>query len=69
MYGVDGSCDVPDCNRYSDIDVYFFDGTDASMCAEHAWLAENVEQGIPQHGSDEVNIEMTEGEMRQWVTL
>lgn len=52
-----GNCDKPGCTRYSDVDVWYFDGDSASMCAEHAWDEPNTVQLIPQHGSDNINRE------------
>lgn len=51
-------CEVDECNRYSDVDVYFNDGTSEARCSEHAWAIsdnEDVIQCVPQHGSDKVN--------------
>lgn len=49
-------CNREDCNCYSDVDVYYKDGSSEALCSNHAWEADNVEQGIPQHGSDVVNV-------------
>ena len=50
-------CDKEGCTRYSDIDLYYEDGSTKEMCADHAWREPNVKAGIPQHGSDNVNVE------------
>ncbi len=54
-----------DGKHYSDVDVYYEDGSYASLCSNHAWEAtkdesKKVIQGIPQHGSDNVNIPVKE---------
>jgi hypothetical protein len=53
-----------DRKHYSDVDVYYDDGTSESLCSSHAWEAtksttKKVVQGVPQHGSDNVNQPVT----------
>lgn len=58
-------CNVDGCNCYSDVDVYFRDGTSTMMCSKHAgdaWLlvGEVIDQVVPQHGCDNVNVPIYE---------
>lgn len=50
----EGKCEIPDCKFYSDVDVYFNDLTDKSVCSSHAsklfWDDSAVSQIVPQHG-------------------
>lgn len=60
-------CQYEGCTRWSDVDAYFDDGTSMDLCSGHAgnhWDDKKLIQVIPQHGSDRVNIEMTEDEQR-----
>lgn len=50
-------CEKEGCNRFSDVDVYYENGSVKSMCAEHAWDEKNTIQLVPQHGSDNINRE------------
>lgn len=47
-------CCVVDCNNYSDLDVYYVNGSSKEMCSNHAGeLAfdnPEVMQVVPQHG-------------------
>lgn len=52
-----GHCTKDECTRYSDVDVYYKSGPPTAMCAEHAWDEEGTVQLVPQHGSDNINIE------------
>lgn len=54
---VSGGCETPDCNHYSDFDVYFkHESVTKSLCACHTHEIPSFEldRVIPQHGSDNV---------------
>ena len=50
------NCQRERCKNYSDVDVYFADGTSESVCAKHSFdrdIGDNrVVQFVPQHGGD-----------------
>ncbi len=50
-----GKCEIKECRNYSDVDVYFDDGTSESLCSNHAalnWDSPKVDQVVPQHGGE-----------------
>lgn len=60
-----GGCDFDECTNYSDVDVYYDDGTSSDRCSKHAMSGDkSVVQVVPQHGSDEVNRPMPSSERR-----
>lgn len=51
-------CAMPNCEYYSDFDVYHDNGACVSLCESHLSKAsrDHITQVVPQHGSDNVNV-------------
>ena len=66
IMNIDGTCDKELCNHQSDVDVYFFDGGEASLCAHCADMIprKDIAQTVCQHGSDNLCLTLDDADKK-----